>query len=186
MTKLHLPTTREEIILLVVIAILCSACDFYLRGPTGLKISSLYLQSELADRVTSEVKRLLAEAGIPLAASAKEAHVVVYLRHEILERRVLSVSAISGKLEEIELNYRVEMEARRPEGIVVLKKQLLSLLRDYSFETTAVLAMGAEEEVLREELFQDLVAQVIRRLTTLREKVAPDALLRDNDLKKLS
>lgn len=170
MTKFYLSILLKETILLlgVVLILSISACGFSLRGSGSLPLPVLYLQSEQADRITNEIKRILSEDGISLAPSAQAAQVVVYLRHEVLDKRVLSVSAVSGKLEEVELNYRLELEARRPDETVVLKKQLLSLLRDYSFDIHAVLAMGAEEEVLREELFQDMIAQVVRRLRAIR------------------
>lgn len=170
MTKFHLSISFKETILLLGVTLILSisACGFSLRGSGALHLPSLYIQSEWADRITNEIKRILSEDGIALAPSAKTAQVIVYLRHEVIDKRVLSVSAISGKLEEVELNYRVELEARQPDETVVLKKQLLSLLRDYSFDAHAVLAMGTEEEVLREELFQDMVAQVVRRLRAIK------------------
>ena len=59
------------------------------------------------------------------------------------------------------------MEVHQPDGTVLIEQQPLNLLRDYSFDETAVLAREAEEEVLREEMFHDLIAQIMRRLQTI-------------------
>jgi LPS-assembly lipoprotein len=153
---------------LIIGLLLLHGCGFQLRGSTALTLTKVYLQSEGADRLTDEVKRVLTDEGVQITPTAKDAQVTVYLRQEAIDRRILSVSAVSGKMQEIELNYRVEMEARKPDNKVLLDKQLLSLSRDYTFDETAVLAMGDEEQVLREELFRDIIMQVVRRLQTIK------------------
>jgi len=147
---------------------LISGCGFQLRGAAGYDFSLLHIQSQSADRIANEVKRRLTERGVQVLPTASGAQAVVYLRNEVVDRRVLTVSSVSGKQEEFELNYRVELEVRQPNQTVLIEKQTLSLLRDYLFDETAVLAMGAEEEVLREDMYSDIVAQVMRRLQVLK------------------
>jgi len=60
------------------------------------------------------------------------------------------------------------MEVRRPDDTVLLEKRRLSILRDYRFDETAVLAAGVESEMLRQEMFREIVAQVMRRLEVLK------------------
>jgi LPS-assembly lipoprotein len=148
---------------------LVSGCGFHLRGAVGdLHIQKVHIQSESAERIANEVKRILTEEGVQVVPTTKAAQVVVYLRNEAVDGRVLSVSSVSGKQEEIELNYRVEMEVRKPDDTVLLEKQTISLLRDYRFDETAVLAAGAEQETLRDDMFRDIVEQIIRRLQVLK------------------
>jgi LPS-assembly lipoprotein len=154
-------------LLIFVGSLLPSGCGFQLRGALATHLSKVYVQSEAADGITNEVKRLLIEEGVQVVPVTKEAQVILYLRHEVFDRRVLSVSAVSGKMQEMELYYRVEIEARKPENNTVLDQQVLSLSRDYTFEETAVLAMGEEEQMLREEMFRDLTSQILRRLQRL-------------------
>lgn len=142
-------------------------CGFHLRGSHGFNLTSVWVESEGADRVAHLVKWVLTEEGVPLAKTAKESQVILYLRQEIVDKRVLSVSAHSGNVAELELNLRISMEIRKPNEEIVSEKQTISLVRDYSFDETAVLAMGTEEEVIREELLHDAVAQVIRRLESV-------------------
>ena len=169
--SLLVPRTQLSVIsvqlLLITGLLFISSCGFHLRGAAGYNLSLVYIQSESADRVANEVKRRLTEGGVQVVPTTSAAQAVVYLRHETIDRRVLTVSSVSGKQEEFELNYRVELEVRKPDDTVLLEKQTLSLLRDYLFDETAVLAMGAEEEVLREDMFRDIVAQIMRRLQVL-------------------
>ncbi len=154
-------------LVVILLYTLITSCGFQLRGEATFNFTSLHLQAETAPRVAQAVTQNLQEKGIQMTTTPKEAQVVLYLGHETVESRTLSVSAISGKMEEIELNVRVEMEIKRSDGTVLSEQQTISLLRDYSFDETAVLAMGAEAEVLQEELFREIVAQVIRRLQAI-------------------
>lgn len=152
--------------LLLIILLFISSCGFHLRGSGDLNwhIQSVYIQSEAADRIASELKSRLTEQKLQVLPTSESAQVVVYLSNETVERRVLSVSSVSGKQEEIELNYRVEIEIRKADDTVLLGKHTISFLRDYRFDPTAVLAAGGEEEVLREDMFNQIVMQIIRQL----------------------
>ena len=155
-------------LLIIIVPLLINACGFHLRGSVDFNFSSIQIQSEAADHVAQEVERILLAEGVQIASSTEQAQAVLFLRNEKTDKRVLTVSSISGKLEEVELNFRVTMEVRQPDDTVLLSEQVISLLRDYSFDDQAVLAMAAEEEVLREEMFRDVVAQIIRRLQVIK------------------
>jgi len=145
-------------------------CGFHLRGSQGFNITSVWIESAGADRVTQLVKWVLVEEGVKLAESAEKSQVILLLSQETMNKRVLSVSANSGNLEELELNFYVDMTVQKPDGEVLLDNQRINLLRDYSFDEKAVLAMGAEEEVIQQELFHDVVAQIVRRLQSVQIK----------------
>ena len=145
-----------------------SGCGFHLRGAVSLDLSVVHIQSESANKIAPAVARRLTEEGVQVVPTASTAQAVVYLRNETVDKRILSVSSVSGKLEEYELSFRIEMEVRKPDGTVLMDKQVISLLRDYRFDETAVLAMWAEEEMLRQSMFRDLVAQIMRRLQVLK------------------
>ena len=160
----RIPKSRYNYCLLLGLLWLLSGCGFQLRGTYGFKVNSVYVESQSADRTAAEVRRILIDQGVTVPPTAQAAQVVLRISNEITEKRVLSVSAVSGKIQEVELNLRVETEAHKPDGKVLQPQQLISLLRDYSFDETAVLAMGAEEEALRNDMFRESVEQVLRRL----------------------
>lgn len=160
-----------QLSVVIIVLLFFSGCGFHLRGAGAdfhLNLQRVYIQSESAESVATEVKRLLIEEGVQIVPITKEAQAVVYLRNETVDKRVLSVSSISGKQEELEINYSLEMEVRKPDESILLKKQYISLSRDYRFDETAVLAAEAEEEKLREDMFRDIVGQVMRRLQIIK------------------
>ena len=67
----------------------------------------------------------------------------------------------------MELNHRIGLKVVDKMGEVLLAKQHISLLRDFSFDATAVLAKGAEERILYQELQQAVGAQILRSLTSV-------------------
>ncbi len=161
----------RSLALLFIILLFISSCGFHLRGSTGdltWHFQSVYIQSEAADRITRELKSRLTEQKLQVLPTSEGAQVIVYLSNETVDRRVLSVSSVSGKQEEIELNYRVEIEIHKADDSVILGKQTISLLRDYRFDPEAVLAAGGEEEVLREDMFNQIVMQIIRQLQQIK------------------
>lgn len=143
-------------------------CGFHLRGSQGFNVASVWVESESADRIAHLVRSVLAEEGVTLVDQIEKSQVILKLRQETLNKRTLSISASSGDLEELELNLYVDMAVYKPDGEILLENQRINLLRDYSFDEKAVLAMGAEEAIIRQELFHDVVAQIVRRLQRIK------------------
>lgn len=156
-------------LLVIFLAIgLLNGCGFHLRGSSGFDFSFVHIKSESADKIAQGVGFRMMDEGVQIVPTANAAQLVLLLQNEATDKRILTVSSYSGQQAEFELNYRVEMEIQKPNGTVLLEKQKISLLRDYLFDERAVLAMGIEEEMLREEMYRDIVAQIIRRLQILK------------------
>lgn len=153
---------------IIIYLLLTTSCGFHLRGAGGFQIERLYIDAISANNTAAEIKRIVEEEGLTIAEKPEQAQIVVHLSNETIDRRVLSISAISGKLEEVELNLSVELEITQPNGEKIQALQKVSLIRDYSFDETAVLAVAAEEEILIAEMFREIVAQIIRRLQTVK------------------
>jgi|GEM_PF-1223024 len=154
--------------ILISFPLLINGCGFHLRGSIAFDIERVFIRSEAANTIAQEIQRRLTAGGVKITEKAKNAQIIVTLSDETIDRRMLSVSAVSGKLEEVELNYRVDIVVHDKKSKVLLHKQTLSLVRDYSFDETAVLAMGEEEIELRNELFKDMSAQIIRMLRAIK------------------
>ena len=157
-----------RIIVIFTLLINLNSCGFHLRGAKGLDFSYIYIQSESADAVAFKVMQLLKERDIQILKTADGAQAIVYLRNQGVDERMITISSTTGKIAEFELNFHVDMEVRRPDDTVLLEKRRLSILRDYRFDETAVLAAGVESEMLRQEMFREIVAQVMRRLEVLK------------------
>ena len=152
--------------LLVLVLIFASACGFQLRGSQmgKLGISSIYVQSQGANRLSSIVEAQLQISGIQIASKAADAEYLLQLKNESFTRNVLSVSPKTGKEEEFELIYRAGMSVTGANGKALLANDPVQVTRDYTFDDDAVLGKFTEEEVLREDLVRNAASLVMRRL----------------------
>ncbi len=157
-----------RILFILTLLITLNSCGFHLRGAKGLDFSYIYIKSESADAIAAKVMQLLKEQDVSILKTADGAQAIVYLRNQGIGERMITISSTTGKIAEFELNFHVDMEVRRPDDTVLLEKRRLSILRDYRFDETAVLAAGVESEMLRQEMFREIVAQVMRRLEVLK------------------
>ena len=111
------------------------------------------------------LRERLRNSGAKLTEHAGDATATVKIIKDQSGQRVLSVSARNTP-EEYEVFYTVEYSVVSG-GNELIPPQKLELTRDYSYDTTAVLAKQREQAVLREALAQDLAGLVLRRLASL-------------------
>jgi len=107
----------------------------------------------------------LRASGAKVTESATDATAVVRIIKDQSGQRVLSVSARNTP-EEYEVFYSIQYSVTSG-GSELIAPQPLELTRDYSYDTTAVLAKQREQAILREALAQDLAGLVLRRLASL-------------------
>lgn len=158
----------RSVVVLLLIALSLAACGWRLQGTAKLSqgMSVIYVDAE--DRYT-EFNRALRErlraSGAKVTERRADATAVIRVSKDQSGQRVLSVSARNTP-EEYEVFYTVEYSVASA-GAELIPAQPLELTRDYSYDTTAVLAKQREQAILREALAQDLAAQVLRRLASL-------------------
>lgn len=159
---LHLPLC----LLLAFTLSLAAGCGFQLRGAqmTGFTSSSIYLNNQGASQLLEQVRLQLQGAGATIAESPQEADYVLGLTQERFERSVLSVSAVTGKVEEYLITYSAGMDVRKPGGEQLVGNERITLSRDYTFDEGAVLGKSSEESVIRDDLVFRTSSQVLRRL----------------------
>jgi LPS-assembly lipoprotein len=125
-----------------------------------------YVDAE--DRYTDFNRALqdsLRASGARLARDRRDASAIVRILGDESGQRVLTVSARNTP-EEYQVFYAIEYSVSNQAGELI-EPQRLELTREYSYDTTAVLAKQREEAILREALARDLAAMVVRRLTAL-------------------
>jgi LPS-assembly lipoprotein len=158
----------QSVLLLILVALSLSACGWRLQGTAKLPQTMAVAYVETDDRYTDFNRALqdaLRASGARLAADPKDAIAIVRILRDESGQRVLSVSARNTP-EEYEVFYAVEYSVASRDGELIAPQQL-ELTRDYSYDTTAVLAKQREQAILREALARDLAALVLRRLASL-------------------
>lgn len=161
MMKLHY-------ILLLTLVLLTASCGFHLRGslPGSTTIDSVSINDATASGVGAEVKALLEASGTDILPSPDNGY-GLRLTDQLLNRSVLSVSAVTGKVEEYQLTLTVGMTVTDPDGNELLSGQQIRVTRDYAFDDAAVLGSVTERRVLEQEMIRQAASQIVRRLNAL-------------------
>lgn len=149
-------------------ATLLTACGFHRQGSAPLSPAFRSTHVVGGDRYT-EFHRALVEslqaAGATVVEGGSESGAVIEVLDDKPTQRVLSVSANNVPTEyEVyyTVRYRVTVDGRE-----VVAPSRLELSRDYSFDTTAILAKEAEQETIRLALARDLAGLILRRLAAV-------------------
>jgi LPS-assembly lipoprotein len=158
--------TALRLTILFLFASLLSGCGFHLRDAVELPAAYQRMAIEGVSPYSElglNLKRRLQGNGIEVVEPTA-ANVILKLSQVNYQRRLLSVSAVSGKTAEYELHYSVTMSVRDRQGNVLLPEQPLRQLRDYVYDQDNVLGTGNQEAQLRKDMEHDLVGQILRRL----------------------
>jgi LPS-assembly lipoprotein len=102
-----------------------------------------------------------------LRASPAEAEAVFDTLTDARERAV-AASTAAGQVREVTLRVRLRFRVASPSGRVLLPASDLLLTRDMSYNETAALAKQQEEQLLYRAMEDDIVAQVLRRLASIK------------------
>ena len=147
------------------IACLC-ACGFQLRGSNleALQGSKFFVNSSGNNPLARELKKQLAFAEIRIVNSSHDADYVVELGSESFDRKILSVSADTGKVDEYELVYNTTLTVIDSAGKKLVSNEPIAAQRDFTFDEDTVLGKFDEEKKLREEIRQYTAENIVRRL----------------------
>jgi LPS-assembly lipoprotein len=146
---------------------LLAACGFELRKPPQMPFQRILLQGFAArSPLGEELKRSLASVAQVVAAPA-DAQVVLESITDTRERSVVASTA-AGQVRELQLRVRFKFRVITPAGRELLAPDELMQSRDMSYNETNALAKEQEENELYRAMQSDIVAQVMRRLSTAR------------------
>ncbi len=153
-------------LLLAVSVLTLEGCGFRMRGSVDVPINMPTTFVQGADKyrgITPTIKRILRSSGVQLTENPKQAELIIKIYGEKQTRRVLSVGASNAKVREYELNYQVDFGLDRG-GKTLVDKQTISLVRDFTFDETAVIAKQNEENMLYKDMQSNAIRQLLQRV----------------------
>jgi LPS-assembly lipoprotein len=158
---------RRRLITTVAAAALMG-CGFQLRQTPTLPMRSIALvgfskTSPLAVALKHELER----AGVALRDNPAQAEAVFDTLADAREKSV-AASTAAGQVREVTLRVRLRFRVATPAGQLLLPASDLLLTRDMSYNETAALAKQQEELLLYRAMEDDIVAQVLRRLSSIK------------------
>ena len=158
--------TAIKTLLVLGLAGLVAGCGFQLRSQAGLPFASAYVDAPKG-LLGDKLRKHLASKG-KLQEARDQAEVVIRLGGEQRTKSILSLSG-AGKVREYRLVHKVTLSAESPAGKELLPAADLQLTRDYSYSDAQALAKEAEEAMLQREMEDELLRQVLRRLSLIHQ-----------------
>jgi LPS-assembly lipoprotein len=152
----------------LVLLTLLAGCGFQLQGAytTPPAMERTYIAtSDRHSLFYRDFRASLIGAGVDVVDSLADATATFTISFDDTEQRVLSVSARNVPTE-YEVYYTVEY-ALDTADTNLLEAQVLTLTRDYTYDSTLVLGKAHEEKLLRDAIVDDLVRIVLKQISTL-------------------
>ncbi len=157
------------LLLLSLLLSLLSACGWRLRGALGvaLDLPPVLLQTQdVSSALLDDLRRGLLASNVTIVDNRQAAGLVLMVKNERRERRVLSVGG-DGKVSEYELQYAMSYAVFDADGKVLAPMSTLDSTRDYRFDESDVLAKDEEESQLFDYMRTTAVQNLLRRLQSL-------------------
>jgi LPS-assembly lipoprotein len=154
---------------LLPVLMVLTACGFHLQGSTRLAPVFADVVLVADDHYTDfyqALRRSLQVAGSHVASSSPGDAASVEVLIDRTGQRVLSISATNTPTE-YEVFYTIRYRVRAA-GVELLKPQDLTLVKEYSFNETAVLEKEQEQAMIRRALADNMASLVLRQLAALR------------------
>lgn len=158
---------------IVCLTLVLSACGFHLRNSASLPFKSLYISLPATSELRATIARnIAASSDTKIVDSAAESDATLTVTGDTQVKNILSISA-AGRVNEYQLvrtfSYRVHDKA----GIDLQPPAQIVLRREVSYSDDQVLSKEAEEVLLRRDMQNDLVQQLLRRLAAAKLLPAP-------------
>ena len=161
---------RATLPIVLMFSLLLAACGFHLRGQKAFELpfQSLYVRSDNAYApFITELKHAIEENSVQIADAPEQAQLTLHIVSEVKDRQILSLSG-GGRVREYRLQYRISLRAYDQQQQEWLALEEITLRRDFSYDDAQVLAKEQEEELLYQNMRNDAVRQVLRRLNHAR------------------
>lgn len=156
-------------------ALAVHACGFRPMVPVSIPFERLYVAPSDYSSFAAEFKRYVESySRTRLAASQKEARAVLEIVREQQQKQILSLSG-AGRVQEYLLRYQVVFKLRDQAGKELIAPSEISLERDLAYSDNETLGKENEEAFLYQNMRQDAIEQLVRRLATVKLDTEPPA-----------
>lgn len=145
-----------------------SACGFHLRGPSDIPFKSVYIQGNTLT-ISKDLKKYLNTNEIKILPSAENAELLIDLLGEENEKRILSLAG-TGTVNEYELYYRISYRTKVSNQPLWSQAITIESRRDLTYSDATLLSKQTEERKLNENMQQEVVNRLIRRLSALKKQ----------------
>lgn len=159
--------TKLRALFLMLLVTSLVACGFHLRGAADVSFSSIFIQGNPLV-ISKKLVKSLNTNGVKVLPSAEGAELLLEMIGEESEKRILSLAG-RGTVNEFELYYRVHYRTKSAGSELWSQAQTVEARRDFTYDDANLLAKQGEEKRLNENMQQDVLSSLMRRLSSLKK-----------------
>ncbi len=152
---------------LAMACLLLAACGFHPRGMSEVTFKTISIQGNSLS-MSRELRQTLKSNGIRLLDYQDDAALLFEMIDESNEKRILSLSG-GGTVREYELVYKVTFRTRLPNTPIWSEPQTVQSRRNFSYDDKALLAKLDEENKLNADMHSEVVREIMRRLSAIKQ-----------------
>jgi LPS-assembly lipoprotein len=154
---------KSSFIAIFTMLALLSACGFHLRGLADIPFKSIYVEGN-KNPISQDVIRALKNNGVEISKEVDKAEVALEIMNDTTVKRILSLGGGVGVVREFELLHVMTFRMRNTKNELWDAPQTIENRRDFSYNDSEILAKTYEETMLYENMRQDAIREVIRRI----------------------
>ncbi len=167
-------------LLMVLAAVLLSACGFHLRGAADLPFKTIYLGFSPNSPVGVELKRNIEASGAQVVDDVKDAEANLKVLADSRDRQVLTLNT-NGRVREYALFQNFTFSVTDGKGAIIIPPTAITLRRVITYDENQELAKQAEEALLYRSMQSDLVQQILRRMAASKTAIKNEKAAADSD-----
>jgi LPS-assembly lipoprotein len=156
----------------LILAAALAGCGFHLRGAGSgnLPYKTMYIALPDTADVNIWLQRYIRASGsTQIVEDAKSAEAIFQQLGDSRVKSILSVNA-QGRVSEYRLQLTYTFRVVNQKGQILVPSNEIALTRDISFNDSNILAKDLEEGLLWRDMNNDLVNQIMRRLSIIKPK----------------
>ncbi|MFT3759379.1 LPS assembly lipoprotein LptE [Thauera sp.] len=148
--------------------LLLSGCGFKLRGPQALDFATVHINASELSELGASLRRLIATTGSTrVVEDPAQADALLQVLANNRGREILSLTG-AGKVREYQLTQTLRFQLLDRRGAALIPPTSISASREFTFDDSQVLGKEQEESLLYNDMQQDLLQQLMRRLASAR------------------
>ncbi len=157
----------KEFGLFFLMTLIISGCGFHLRG--DIVLPALYERVVIVDKgdsgIGSSLSLALADIGSKIVTDSQSATAVITVLSDGTQRRALNVGG--NQIREYELKLEVLFVVQDHTGQQLSKPEKVIILRNFQNDPNNVLGKDNEEAIIRQEMIQPALMQILRRMKAI-------------------
>ena len=152
-------------VLWTAVFLVLSGCGFQLRGSYSFPYESIYLATGDGVIGAGLKRHIRASGGTRIAETFADAQAAFIPVGELRDTVILSLSS-AGRVREKRLRYQYAYRIVDSKGRDLVPQGRVELTRDVTYADSATLAKTQEEDLLWRDMENDLIQQLMRRLSS--------------------